>query len=158
MKLRQLIPSLLGGSLLGLSTITPASAANLDLAEVPLFLVAIKPSIMVMLDNSGSMKAPMYTSGFNPSVDYYGIFEATQNYIYDPTIAVNAAAYSPVTVDTTKTGAFVESNCTPSSGDLTCWSGRYLNWLTTRRIDSSRMVMVGGKLESSTGYAYGGSF
>ncbi|MEN8177073.1 MAG: PilC/PilY family type IV pilus protein [Pseudomonadota bacterium] len=158
MKIRQIISSITYGCLIGLSMTKPSQSADLSIADVPLFLVSIKPSIMVMLDNSGSMKSAMYTTGFDATVDYYGIFEATANYEYDPTIAVNSAAYNPVSIDTSKTGAFVASNCTPSNADLTCWSGRYLNWLTTRRIDASRMVMVGGKLESTAGYAYGGSY
>jgi hypothetical protein len=157
MKNRLFISALLCGSLSGITASSAVKAADLALADLPLFLVAIKPSIMVMLDNSGSMKDSMYSSGFNPSVEYYGIFEFDKNYVYDKTIAVNNGAYI-VTVDTTKTGAFVESNCTPSTADTTCWSGRFLNWLTTRRIDASRMVMVGGKLESTTGYNYGGGY
>jgi len=157
MKKRLFISALMSGALTAISAISPIRAADLALADLPLFLVAIKPSIMVMLDNSGSMKDPMYDSGFDPSVEYYGIFEFDKNYVYDSTIAVNNGAYL-VNVDTTKTGAFVESNCTPSSADNTCWSGRFLNWLTTRRIDASRMVMVGGKVESTAGFSYGGGY
>ena len=157
MKRRFFINALMYGSLTGIAAISPVKAADLALADLPLFLVSIKPSIMVMLDNSGSMKEEMYGSGFDPSVEYYGIFEFDKNYVYDNTIAVNNGAYI-VNVDTSKTGAFVESGCTPSSANATCWSGRFLNWLTTRRIDASRMVMVGGKLESTAGYSYGGSY
>jgi Tfp pilus tip-associated adhesin PilY1 len=122
---------------------------------------------MVMMDNSGSMKIPMYEAsgwrgsirtGFNPSIDYYGIFEAGNNYRYDPTIAVNAAAYGGIGIDTTKTGAFYEFSCTPAVAETTCWSGRYLNWLTTRRVDASRRVMVGGKVESRTAFSYGSGY
>ncbi len=157
MNKKLLISALVCGSLTGISATAPVRAADLALADLPLFLVAIKPSIMVMLDNSGSMKDPMYGGGFNPSIEYYGIFEFDKNYIYDSTIGVNNSAYV-VTVDASKTGAFIESNCTPSAADITCWSGRFLNWLTTRRIDASRMVMVGGKLESTVGYSYGGGY
>lgn len=157
MNKRLLISALLCSSLTGISATTSMRAADLALADLPLFLVAIQPSIMVMLDNSGSMKDPMYQGGFNPSTEYYGIFEFDKNYVYDRSITVNNGAYM-VTVDTSKTGAFVESNCVPSSADFTCWSGRFLNWLTTRRIDASRMVMVGGKLESTAGYSYGGGY
>ena len=157
MNKRLLISALLCGSLTGISATAPVRAADLALSDLPLFLVAIQPSIMVMLDNSGSMKDPMYEGGFNPSTEYYGIFEFDKNYVYDRSIAVNSGAYIAA-VDTSKTGAFVESNCTPSTADFTCWSGRFLNWLTTRRIDASRMVMVGGKLESTAGYSYGGGY
>lgn len=144
-------------------------ANTLSLSEVPLYLGgAIKPNIMVMMDNSGSMKIPMYRApsgswrgsirtNFDPSTNYYGMFEASKNYQYDPTIAVNTAAYS-VAVDVSKTGAFYQSTCLPTAIDVTCWSGRYLNWLTTRRIDASRQVLVGGKVESRTAFAYGSGY
>ena len=130
------------------------ASATLNIADKPLFLVSIPPVVMVMLDNSGSMKSAMYTSGYNNATSYHGIFDSAKSYEYDGSILVNTGAYS-VTVDSSKTGAFVESSCTPSSADTTCWSGNYLNWLTTRRIDSSRQVLVGGKLESHTAFAYG---
>ncbi|WP_198262662.1 hypothetical protein [sulfur-oxidizing endosymbiont of Gigantopelta aegis] len=136
---------------------TPVRAVPLGLAEEPLFLTTgAKPNVIVMLDNSGSMKSKMYGGGFNNSIAYYGIFESTQNYEYDPSIPVNAAGYAPMTtIDTTKTGAFKESSCTPATNNFTCWSGNFLNWMTTRRIDASRKVLMGGKLESSTSYTYG---
>jgi PilC-like protein with beta-propeller domain len=118
---------------------------------------------MVMMDNSGSMKVPMYEAsswrgsvrtGFNSNTDYYGIFKAGKNYQYDSSILVNSAAYGGIGVDSSKTGAFYEAACTPAAGDATCWSGRYLNWLTTRRVDASRRVLVGGKLESRTAFSY----
>lgn len=137
------------------------SAATLNLANTPLFLTnQVKPNIMVMLDNSGSMKIPMYQasfgirSGFNPANVYTGIFDPDKNYNYDPTIPVNTAAYT-VTIKSGVQGAFVESGCTPATGDKTCWSGKYLNWLTTRRVDASRVVLVGGKLESRKTFPYG---
>ncbi len=147
---------------LSILMMSPLKAADLALSDTPLFLTSVQPNVMVMLDNSGSMKVQMYPSAYDNSQDYFGIFEATRNYIYDASIPVNPAGYASflggaynVAVDLTETGAFVESNCTPSLVDISCWSGRYLNWLTTKRIDSSRMVLVGGKLESETAFNYG---
>ena len=135
--------------------------AALAISDTPLFLVSVTPDVMVMLDNSGSMKQPMYNStfalrtGFDPAVSYSGIFDAQKSYHYDPAIPVNAAAYA-VPVDAAATGAFVEAACLPAVGDTTCWSGNYLNWATARRIDASRQVLVGGKLESRAPFNYGG--
>jgi PilC-like protein with beta-propeller domain len=126
---------------------------------------------MVMMDNSGSMKIPMYEAtgygsnwkgsirtGFDSNIDYYGIFEADKNYQYNKAILVNEAAYGGISIDDSKKGAFYEAACTPAAGELTCWSGRYLNWLTTRRVDASRQVLVGGKLESRSAFAYGSGY
>lgn len=144
-------------------------AANLNLTNVPLYLGAsVKPNVMLMLDNSGSMKEHMFDTGFgevktsyNNSSSYFGIFDETTTYRYDASIPVNPDAYDgtsdaayTVTVDTSKTGAFYQSTCSPAT-DADCWSGNYLNWLTTRRIDATRAVLIGGKLESRTPYNYG---
>jgi len=146
-----------------------ATAATLNLTDVPLYLGAsVKPNVMLMLDNSGSMKISMFGGGlgslhtnFDPNASYFGMFDESKTYRYNSTIPVNpngyngsAAAPYNIIVDTTKTGAFYESVCNPSV-DLDCWSGLYLNWLTTRRIDATREVLVGGKLESRTAYNYG---
>lgn len=154
----------LAGLLLGLSLSLVAGIAagtTLNLANTPLFLAnQVNPNIMVMLDNSGSMKAAMYDpkwgvrTGFDPAKVYTGMFDENRNYVYDPTIPVNTAAYS-VSIDSSVRGAFVESVCTPAQGEQTCWSGRYLNWLSARRVDASRAVLVGGKLESRTAFNYG---
>ena len=137
-------------------------AGPLNLSGLPLYLGgSVKPNVMVMLDNSGSMKAKMYTDSFNSSRDYYGIFDSSKTYEYDPTILVNATAYGTISaqIDTSKTGAFKEliSACDPTISQ-TCWSGKYLNWLTTRRADASRMALVGGKLESRTAFTYGSGY
>lgn len=151
---------LLLGLFLGMVT-GAASAATLNLSNTPLFLAnQVNPNILVMLDNSGSMKSAMYDpkwgvrTGFDPTKVYTGLFEANKNYVYDPSIPVNTAAYG-VAIDPSVQGAFIESACTPAQGENTCWSGQYLNWLTTRRIDASREVLIGGKLESRTAYNYG---
>jgi len=134
-----------------------ALAAGFGLSQSPLFLTSqVKPSVVVMLDNSGSMKSRMYTSGFNSSTVYTGIFDTTKTYTYDATIPVNTGAYA-LTIRAGVAGSFVETSCTPAAGNTTCWNGNFLNWLTTRRIDASRDVLIGGKLESRLAYAYNGS-
>ena len=154
------VVGLLTGLVLGF-TVGQASAAALSISKTPLSLATqVKPNIMIMLDNSGSMKSPLYSSiGFSERSDYdtstvySGMFQSTQNYKYDAAIPVDDTEF-PGVFDKSKKGAFVEAACTPSSGDTTCWSGNFLNWLVTRRIDASRVVLVGGKLESRAGFAY----
>ena len=137
--------------------VNSAGAASLSLAQTPLFLTnQVKPNVMVMLDNSGSMKSRMYTSGYNNSTVYTGIFDSTKTYQYDNTIPVNTGAYG-FTIKTGVAGSFVEAVCTPAVGNTTCWNGNFLNWLVTRRIDASREVLIGGKLESRTAFAYTGT-
>ncbi len=144
--------------------------------SLPPFVGAgVKPNVVIMLDNSGSMKVPMYRdpdfggwkcsngthNNFDPSVTYYGIFESDKKYKYDSNIPVDPNPWDGgsgdpynVTVDTTVTGAFVEDNtCTIGPGN-NCWDGNFLNWLVTRRIDAARKALVGGKVEDRSGYDY----
>ena len=152
------------GFLLGLTMMTAsfssAQAAGdtpLALSTKPLFLVnQVKPSVMVMLDNSGSMKVNMYPNNFDATTVYYGMFNSALNYEYDSAVPVDTTAYS-VAIDTNVAGAFKESNCSTFGVGLNCWDGNYLNWVTTRRIDATRMVLVGGKIENRAGLSYGGS-
>jgi len=143
----------------------------------PFLTTSISPNVLIMLDNSGSMKEPMYEqtgkswryscspgkymTNFDPDKSYYGIFDSNRNYTYDKNIPVDTSAYSgtpyDVNVDTSVKGAFVESDCEPST-DENCWSGNFLNWLVTRRIDAARMVLVGGKVENRDGYDYDGDW
>ena len=115
----------------------------------------VKSNVIIMLDNSGSMKHCMYDDSdfggwkcnqgvhddFDPSVTYYGIFDSNKKYRYDSTIPVDPNPWQNgpyyINVDTSKKGAFVEDNCT-CGGGINCWDGNFLNWLTTRRIDAAR--------------------
>jgi len=167
---------LLSVVLLGPTANSFAATAGQYSAIPPFLRTEVPPNVMFMLDNSGSMKNTVYytgnwrttvTTNFNPvrSGGYYGIFEAEKNYEYDDTIPIHPHAYDGsanapynVTVDTSDPslkGAFIESSCTPGGG-ANCWNGSFLNWITTRRIDAARKVMIGGKTESRVGYDYDG--
>jgi type IV pilus assembly protein PilY1 len=94
----------------------------------------ITANVLIMLDNSGSMNEFAYkTAGnggsssspdtsFDPNTTYYGYFISSANYSYS----------------TAAGGHFYED----ASGG---WNGNFLNWLTMRRIDVIRKVLVGGK-------------
>lgn len=156
-----------------------------DYTATPPFLTSnIKPNVLFMLDNSGSMKNSMYDGGsynkdcsgefgsdFSSTTTYYGYFDSSQNYTYNRAIPVSTTAFAGGTapydlredpdnannnllIDTDAKGAFiVDTSCTPSNG-TNCWNGNFLNWLTTRRIDAARNVLIGGKTEFRTGFDY----
>jgi type IV pilus assembly protein PilY1 len=156
-----------------------ASSCENYSATPPFLTTTVKPNVLFMLDNSGSMKTPIYNSGykkdctgnagtgFNSSNNYYGLFDSSTNYEYDFLIPIDNSPYDGTTdapynitdasgnilIDTTATGAFIESTCTIAPGQ-NCWSGNFLNWLTTRRIDAARKALIGGKVESRLGYDY----
>ncbi len=136
------------------------------ISNPPFSTASVPPNVVVMLDNSGSMKSSMYSGGYKDSTTYSGMFDSNTNYQYDTTIAVDDSKYDggtaeyDVDIDTSKTGAFVaDSSCDVYASFLghNCWKGNFLNWLTTRRIDSARMVLVGGKIENRDGYDYLGN-
>jgi len=165
---------LIAGMLLGMVS---AQVSALTIAKVPLEQAAkTKPNILIMLDNSGSMKTPLYgnnglgntrTNKYDPSVAYLGMFDSSKNYFYDDTttsplkfdtsaIGAGKKAYPSGVVDQSETTAFVESTCSLTANpSAKCWSGNFLNWLVTRRIDATRTVLVGGKVENRNGYAFG---
>ena len=74
---------------------------------------------------------------FNPDTSYFGYFEGKQldgtstKYSYD---VVNGFFYEDTTGD---------------------WDGNFLNWLTMRRIDVVRKVLVGGKVRDRAGESLG---
>jgi type IV pilus assembly protein PilY1 len=106
-------------------------------AYPPFVSAAIEPNVLIILDNSGSMNSQAYDSdqdvsnvdaGFNPNVNYYGYFNSAANYVYSA---------NPNNV-------FIENPNGP-------WNGNFLNWLTMRRIDVAKKVLVGGKALSRSG-------
>jgi type IV pilus assembly protein PilY1 len=93
----------------------------LDYTHYPLSATHdVPPSILILMDNSDSMCQQAYEGSFDPLTTYDGYFEPS-------------AAYSYVN------DSYFEMN---TSG---AWNGNFLNWLTMRRIDMVRKVLIGGK-------------
>ncbi len=102
---------------------------NMYKKEPALFTSPVKPSVMLMLDNSGSMITPAYrprSNAYNHSRDYYGLFKPELYYHYN-----SSKKYFEQCAENS-----TQSNCP--------WSGNFLNWLTMRRIDISKKVLTGG--------------
>lgn len=120
------------------------SAYTSDFTSIPPFLETAtgKPSVIMAFDVSGSMLVPAYPqsgtnwsngvmNNFDPDKSYYGYFEDELKYTYDYTNEF-----------------FIES----STGE---WDGGFLNWLTMRRVDVARKVMIGGKVADRDGTVVG---
>jgi len=126
------------------TTQAPSTPPGLnEYCQIPPYVTSasstLKPNVLVMVDNSGSMyefayKNPgsgnnSYDTSYNPAKSYYGYFNESKMYLYDGTGKHFYQDTSASTVtDTTK---FL--------------SGNFLNWLTMRRVDVVRKVLVGGK-------------
>lgn len=120
----------------------------LSLAQEPLNLSASQPPL-VMLTMSRDHK--LYYEAYNdysdlnddgvidqrytPSIDYLGYFDSYKCYDY------SGGIFTPVAVTANK-------KCTGSND--TYWSGDYLNYLTTARIDAIRKVLYGGTRTTDT--------
>lgn len=124
---------------------TPAHALNL--ANNPLFVTESQPpAVMLTMARDHKLFYEAYNDysdlngdgtldvGYKPNViDYYGYFDSHKCYTYASDL------FSPAEVTTTK-------KCTGK------WSGDFLNYVTTSRMDALRKVFYGGKrsTDSST--------
>uniref|UniRef100_C6E167 Tfp pilus assembly protein tip-associated adhesin PilY1-like protein n=1 Tax=Geobacter sp. (strain M21) TaxID=443144 RepID=C6E167_GEOSM len=118
-----------------------------DYCQVPPYVTStnnmVKPNVLLVVDNSGSMYEfayknsgagnNSYDTSYTPAKSYYGYFDDKKMYLYSGGAFVPDTAASTVT-DTTK---FL--------------SGNFLNWLTMRRVDVVRKVLVGGKMTPRVG-------
>jgi len=92
----------------------------------PIFqLSTVAPNIMIILDNSASMNLQAYNGPYDHNTKYYGYFEPYEKYGYGSNIFVR-----------------------DENGE---WDGNFLNWLTMRRIDVARKVLMGGLATSRQG-------
>lgn len=100
-----------------------------DYTAIPQFVdQSVKPNILILMDNSGSMNEFAYVGEtYDPNKDYYGYFSSHLRYNHD--------GNKFDIVGTT-------------GGD---WCGNFLNFLTMRRVDLMRKVATGGKALGATG-------
>ena len=77
---------------------------------------------------------------FKPSITYYGLFDSKVCYTHNGVDKGNDGVFTP------SAAAGTNNTCTNS------WSGNWLNYVTTSRIDSLRKVLYGGyrSVDSST--------
>jgi len=140
---------LLAGMLWQPNEATAQSMVNYQ-AVPPFVATAVTPNVLLLLDKSGSMGKRAYcdlSSGasdysscpaFDEKLTYVGIFDSMKCYTYDATdtrFEVSATAKGAPAVG----DPAVSGKC--ASAD---WDGNFLNWVTTRRIDSVKLALIGG--------------
>ena len=122
---------------------TTAAPLN-NYCNIPPFVTSgansLKPNVLLVVDNSGSMYEfayktagkgdSSYDDSYSSTVKYYGYFDDSKMYSY----STSASGY--FYVDGTK-----------ALDKTSFWSGNMLNWLTMRRVDVVRKVLVGGKTQ-----------
>lgn len=123
------------------AVIWPATPAGSTISATPMtMLVASKDHKMFYeayndasdVDGDGTLD-----TRFKPSITYYGLFDSTYCYAYSTTNSRFSAAGTA--------GAL--GVCTSSTAE---WSGNWLNYMTTTRIDALRKVLYGGHREVDT--------
>jgi type IV pilus assembly protein PilY1 len=122
-----------------------ALAQSVPISEVPLFSVSSQPPLNMLvvgrdhklfnaayndasdLNGDGTLDVGYkgYLSAANGGITYYGYFDSNKCYSY------SGGLFTP-------TGTTADKTC-PGA-----WSGDYLNYLTTSRIDALRKVLYGG--------------
>ena len=127
-------------SVWSLLTIQSATTAPLNLRDVPIFLnESVAPLNMLVVGRDHKLYYEAYNDasdlngdgvldvGFRPSITYYGYFDSQTCYTY------STDRYLPAG------GAGTNNTCTG------LWSGNWLNYMTTARIDALRKVLYGGR-------------
>ena len=143
--LRRLVVNL--SVLLGMGAVvaligSTAEAQQLALADAPLFVTQTAPPLNLLvlgrdhklyyeayndyadLDNDGVIDI-----GYKPNqIDYFGYFDSYKCYTYS-----------------TSSSRFVPASVTTNKQCIGQWSGDWLNYVTTSRIDALRKVLYGGR-------------
>lgn len=130
------------------SVLASFNASALNLAQSPLYLTVSQPPLIMLtmskdhklyyeayndysdLDGDGTLDV-----GYKPAIDYYGYFDSYKCYSYA------SGLFTPVAVTANK-------KCTGTSDAY--WSGDFLNYVTTSRMDAIRSVLYGGKRSTDT--------
>ena len=149
-------------SALGASTV--AQAAPLTIPPNPLASsLSAKPLTMLIAGRDHRLFYEAYNDAsdidgdgvldvrFKPGIQYFGLFDSDVCYEYSGTptsndngTVKNAELWKPVSAVTSAT----LRNCTGTGAGQ--WSGNWLNYLTTSRIDALRKVLYGGHREVDT--------
>lgn len=116
------------------------AAGTMNLSQVPLFITdTVAPMAMLVVSRDHKLYFEAYNDltdvdgdglidlKFKPSVVYYGYFDSNKCYGYS-----SAEQY------------FFPTSVSPTMACSGSWSGNFLNYLTTSRLDAIRKVLYGG--------------
>lgn len=139
---------------LAAATFAIYAKAAVDISQTPIFVSeAVPPLSMLVMGRDHSLFFEAYNDAsdidgdgeldlrFKPSIEYYGIFDSNLCYTHSGG-ETNNAFFSPVGITSALT--------TPSRACQGQWSGNWLNYVTTSRIDALRKVLYGGHRDVDT--------
>jgi len=129
---------------------TPAFTAHGAISQQPLFYSAsVPPIVMLTIGRDHKLYYEAYNDasdldddgvidvGYKPGIDYYGYFDSHRCYDYN---TASNGYFEPK-------DATLDKKCSTVVG---AWSGDFLNYLTTARIDALRKVLYGGYRSEDT--------
>ncbi len=150
---RSLTKTLLGALWAGAALHSAIAHANNAPYQAPLFVSeSVPPMVMLVLGKDHSLFFEAYTDSsdldgdgvldlqFKPSITYYGLFDSSLCYTQT---GGNAATGYFQPAD--QAGA--NNTCSGKAGR---WSGNWLNYITTSRVDALRKVLYGGHRDVDT--------
>lgn len=148
---------------------------------IPPLLSSVKPNLLLMVDNSASQYDLTYINSdptkycfdntYNNSSTYVGYFDTTTNYTY------NTADVSLSNTGKFTSGAAMPGSCTyggsSSATPYVCVnmsgtaptrsvtqfvaSGNFLNWLSVSKLDVQKLILTGGKYDTTNSILTGQS-
>ncbi len=126
---------------LALACIVLPSTAHAQMSQAPLISTqSVAPLVMLTVGRDEKLTFPAYNDytdidgngetdvGYKPNIQYYGYFDSYKCYAYVSADSV----FRPTSETSTK-------RCSGA------WSGDFLNYLTTSRMDALRRVLYGGR-------------
>lgn len=148
------------------ATALTALAAGVALAGPPHTSTTLEPSVPPNISSSSGAKpmmvlatskdhtlfGPIYTdfedvdddgvldTDFKPTFKYYGYFDATKCYEY----STSNVRFNPATMAAVTGGRYT------CSSSASYWSGNFLNWASTTRLDVLRKMLYGGRRSTDT--------
>ncbi|MEO7432621.1 MAG: PilC/PilY family type IV pilus protein [Dokdonella sp.] len=146
MKLLDIRWSIAAAALTALAIFDPADALaqSIPISEIPLFTKASQPPLnMLVVGKDHKLFYEAYNDasdlngdgtvdvGYQPTIEYFGYFNSYQCYTYSG-------------------GVFTAQGTTATKKCSGQWSGDFLNYLTTSRIDALRKVLYGGTRSTDT--------
>ncbi|NOV28734.1 PilC/PilY family type IV pilus protein [Methylomonas sp. ZR1] len=128
-------------------TLLASFNASAGISQQPLFLTSsVPPIVMLTMGRDHKLYYEAYNDasdlngdglidvGYKPSIDYFGYFDSHRCYDY---VDSDGGYFTPKA----KTPSATDKTCSSVDGD---WSGDFLNYITTARIDALRKVLYGG--------------
>ncbi|MDR1854462.1 MAG: pilus assembly protein [Azoarcus sp.] len=136
--------------------VAPGAAAEVDIPDLPLNVgESAPPLVMLVASKDHKLFQEAYAdtadldgdgrvdTGFNPKVEYYGLFDARLCYAGAGQNGGGTAGAAASGGDYFKPAAAVKDlRLKTCGGGL--WSGNFLNYVTTTRMDTLRRVLYGG--------------